>query len=288
MTEAPNGVTTHAGVTLPPLVYGTAWKKERTAELVEQALAAGFRGVDTACQPKHYDEPGVGRGLIAGLGLGIPRDALFVQTKFTPIDGQDPARVPYDRAAPLHEQVAQSVTRSLANLLVGRLDSLVLHSPLARFEETLAVWRALEQAHAEGRTRQLGISNCYQRAVLERLWDAATVKPAVLQNRFYRDTGYDVALREFCRERDVVYQSFWTLSANPHLLASGPVRAAAEAHGRTPAQILYRALTQLGIVPLIGTTSREHMAEDLDIFSFVLLPDRLAAIEALFARGPTR
>lgn len=281
MTEAPHGVTTHAGVTMPPVVYGTAWKKERTAELVEEALTAGFRGVDTACQPKHYDEAGVGRGLIAGLGLGIPRDAIFVQTKFTPLDGQDPARVPYDRAAPLREQVAQSVARSLANLLVGRLDSLVLHSPLPRFEETLEAWRALEEAHAEGRARQLGISNCYQLPVLERLWEAATVKPAVLQNRLYRDTGYDVGLRAFCRERGVVYQSFWTLSANPHLLSSEPVRAASEVHGVTAAQVLYRALTQLGVVPLIGTTSRAHMRQDLDIFSFALSPERLAAIDAL-------
>lgn len=273
-------VTTHAGVTMPAIVYGTAWKKERTAELVATALACGFRGVDTACQPKHYDEAGVGRGLMSALGDGIGRDAIYVQTKFTPLPGQDPARVPYDAAAPLAAQVTQSVDRSLANLMVGRLDSLVLHSPMDRAEDTLTAWRAMEAAHDEGRVRQLGISNCYRPEVFEQLWAAARVKPAVLQNRLYRESGYDVELRAICRERGVAYQSFWTLTANPHLLEGGPITAAAAAHRRTPAQIFYRALTQLGVVPLIGTTSEAHMREDLDIFSFTLDDGERDAIAA--------
>jgi len=275
-------LTTHAGVTLPPVVYGTAWKKERTEGLVAEALAAGFRGVDTACQPKHYDEPGVGRGLAAAFAAGVARDTVFVQTKFTPLRGQDPARVPYDPSAPLAEQVAQSVQRSLENLPVGTLDSLVLHSPLPTLADTMVAWRALEAAVDAGQARQLGISNCYDPAAFERLFAEARRPPAVLQNRFYRDAGYDVRLRAFCRDHGVVYQSFWTLTANPHLLDSGPVRAAAAAHRATPAQVLYRALTQLGVVPLIGTTSREHMDEDLRIFGFELSMQELAGIRALF------
>ncbi|MEM9072148.1 MAG: aldo/keto reductase [Myxococcota bacterium] len=273
------GFTTHAGVTMPGVVYGTAWKKERTAALVQEALAAGFRGVDTACQPKHYHEPGVGEGLRLA---GVRRDELYVQTKFTPLGGQDPARVPYDPKASLPEQVAQSIQRSLANLHVSCLDALVLHSPLKTFADTMLVWRALEAAVDAGQARQLGISNCYDAAFFERLFNGARIPPAVLQNRFYRDSGYDAHLRRFCTEHRVAYQSFWTLTANPHLLESAPVRAASERHGKTQAQVLFRALTQLGVVPLIGTTSRQHMDEDLAVFAFTLAPPELTAIAARF------
>ncbi|MEM6959434.1 MAG: aldo/keto reductase, partial [Myxococcota bacterium] len=265
MSEA---ITTRAGVTMPAIVYGTAWKEARTAGLVEEALAAGFRGIDTACQPKHYNEPGVGQGLSAAFGAGVERSAVYVQTKFTPLGGHDPARIPYDPRAPLAEQVAQSIERSRTNLPVETLDGLVLHSPLETFADTMTVWRALEAAVDAGHVRQLGISNCYDVALFKRLFAGARIPPAVLQNRFYRDSGYDVALRAFCKDQGVVYQSFWTLTANPDLLASDAVRTACATHTKTPAQVLYRALTQLGIVPLIGTTSRQHMNEDLAIFSF--------------------
>lgn len=79
--------------TIPSIFYGTAWKKERTAELVQLALKSGFRAIDTACQPKHYQEAGVGEGILRS---GIPRDQIFLRTKFTPVDGQDPNKIPYD------------------------------------------------------------------------------------------------------------------------------------------------------------------------------------------------
>lgn len=71
----------------PFLVYGTAWKKERTAELVSQAVHAGFRFIDTACQPRHYNESGVGEGWsTAAQELGLGRDEFYLQTKFTPCE----------------------------------------------------------------------------------------------------------------------------------------------------------------------------------------------------------
>ena len=113
---------------IPSLLYGTAWKKERTEELVELAIRSGFRGVDTACQPKHYYEPGVGAALQKLIQEGfISRDKMFLQTKFTSLNGQDPSNIPYDKNAPLNEQVQQSFLKSLENLKTDYLDSLVLH-----------------------------------------------------------------------------------------------------------------------------------------------------------------
>jgi diketogulonate reductase-like aldo/keto reductase len=266
------------GSAMPPILYGTAWKAERTADCVIRALRAGFRGIDTACQPKHYHEPGVGEGVAA---CGVPRAQLYLQTKFTALTGQDPQRLPYDAQAPLAEQVVQSLQVSLRNLRTDYLDCVVLHSPLRAADDTLTVWRALERGVEQGIVRQLGISNCYDEDVLLELCAAARIQPAVLQNRFYADTGYDKELRASCRERGITYQSFWTLTANKPLLQYPPITALSKKYGRTPAQILFRYLTQEGVVPLTGTQSDAHMAEDLAIFEFELTAQERGTITML-------
>ncbi len=266
---------------MPKIIYGTAWKKDQTARLVEKAIRYGFSGIDTACQPKHYNEPGVGEALATLQKQGLRREQIFLQTKFTPLPGQDPARIPYDPDAPLHEQVAQSFAASQKNLGTDYVDSLVLHSPLPRFDQLLTVWRAMEAIHARGAARQLGISNCYEPALLRKLCQEVQVKPSVLQNRFYADTGYDQELRAFCRQESIVYQSFWTLTANPHLLRSRVVQDLARIHQRTECQIFFRFLTQIGIVPLTGTSSDQHMQEDLAALDFELDAVALPRLEAL-------
>ena len=98
----------YKGVKVPALIYGTAWKEDRTANLVKKALEKGFKGIDTACQPKHYQEHLVGDGLERAFASGIVREDIFLQTKFTPLPGQDPNRIPYDPQAPIQEQMSQS------------------------------------------------------------------------------------------------------------------------------------------------------------------------------------
>jgi diketogulonate reductase-like aldo/keto reductase len=249
---------------------------------VEQALDAGFRGIDTACQPKHYDEPGVGAGLAAALAKGLGRDEIYVQTKFTPLGGQDPARVPYDPGAPLARQVGQSFERSCANLGVSVLDGLVLHSPLATPAALQEVWQAMEAIVDSGGARQLGISNCYSPQLFRNLCDSARIKPSVIQNRFYDQTGYDRAIRDDCRRHGILYQSFWTLTANPHILAHDTVKTLAARYGLTTAQVLFAYLGRIGIVPLTGTSSALHMTEDLEAFSTELTEAECAAMDALF------
>lgn len=274
-------LTTAQGVRMPRIIYGTAWKKERTAALVEQALAAGFRGIDTACQPKHYYEPGVGEALAASYDLGLSRGQIYLQSKFTPLNGQDPLQIPYDADASLSVQVAQSFQTSLKNLQTDYLDGLILHSPLPDKQQLMQVWQAMESIVEAGGAKQLGISNCCDPAVFQFLYAAASVKPAVIQNRFYADTGYDVELRNFCRQHKVIYQSFWTLTANPGILADAVVKNLATQYRRTSAQVFFRYLSQMDIVPLTGTTSFDHMQEDLAIFEFELTTDECKAIGAL-------
>lgn len=267
---------------MPALIYGTAWKKEHTADLVVQAVLSGFRGIDTACQPKHYNEPLVGEAIKRLCGHGIQREELFVQTKYTPLSGQDPQRIPYDPNAALDVQVAQSFEASKRNLGTQYVDSLVLHSPLFPYTNLSTVWKAMEKIFHNGGARVLGISNCYDVELLKRLYQDAEIKPSVVQNRFYSESGYDTHLRQWCNDHGIRYQSFWSLTANPHILGSKNVGEMVVKYSKTPAQIFYRYLNHVEIVPLIGSTSQEHMTQDLKIFEFELtLPEIQSVTELL-------
>jgi diketogulonate reductase-like aldo/keto reductase len=257
---------------LPPLIYGTAWKKEKTRALVCQAVLAGFRAVDTAAQPKHYREDLVAQGIVDAMhGAGITRSELYVQTKYTSVMGQDPSSMPYDAQKSITDQVQVSVNSSLRNFEAttalcedAYIDCLVLHSPFPRFEQTKEAWRAME-SHVPHHVRTLGISNIYQPSALRQLYDFAIVKPSVVQNRFYGDSGYDEDIRAFCKDRDLVYQSFWTLTANPHLLKSKPVADISQRIGVSKAVALYSLVLGLGNMAILdGTTNVERMAEDLE------------------------
>jgi len=268
---------------MPQLIYGTAWKKEKTVDLVVTAVKCGFRGIDAACQPKHYNEAGVGEAIQRLAHEGITRQELFIQTKFTPVDGQDPLNIPYDKRASLSEQVAQSFEVSKKNLGINHLNGLILHSPLKNRDQTMIAWRAMEQLYHQGEVKRLGISNCDNLEMLKQLFQESSVKPSILQNRFYQQSHYDNEIRQWCQEQKVVYQSFWTLTANPHILSSQVIQQAARDYQKTAAQILFRALVDMGIVPLTGTSSDQHMKEDLEIFNFKFPATLIQEIKLLFS-----
>jgi diketogulonate reductase-like aldo/keto reductase len=287
MVESPSSTASLRGAVgsaIPFALYGTAWKKEKTAALVEKAIRAGFRGVDTACQPKHYNEKAVGEGISKAVAAGVvTRSDLFLQTKFTSLSGQDPSTVPYSKTAPLAEQVRQSLQVSLANLQTDYLDSWVLHSPMKTMEQTLTVWGEFESAVRSRQVVHIGLSNCYDVTVLSALYAKAEIKPRFLQNRFYRETSYDADIREFCKANGITYQSFWTLTANPEVLKSPAVREIAAKHGKTREQVWFAFVVRSGAMFLTGTTSDEHMAEDLEVpaLAKALSAEDVSRIEAL-------
>ena len=230
-------------------------------------MLAGFRGIDTACQPKHYSEALVGEGYKDAINeLGIGREQLFIQTKFTSMSGQDRSKpLPYDPNRSLETQVEQSIQTSLRNLQTDYLDSLVMHSPMRSMNDTLRVWKVMEKYVRNGTIRQIGVSNCYNLRRLERIYEEAEVKPKVVQNRFYSDTGFDYHIRRFCKEKGMRYQSFWTLTASRRQLRSSAMRKVAEELQLTPEETMYAFVRSLGIVPLNGTKSRTHMRGDLRV-----------------------
>jgi len=145
----------------------------------------------------------------------------------------------------------------------------------------MLAWQAMEALVDSGGVHRIGISNCYELKVLEHLYNASRIKPAIVQNRFYAESGYDVDIRAFCVAHGISYQSFWTLTANRHLLADETVRLLTLKYERTAAQVLFRYLTQVGVTPLTGTKSETHMREDLAIFEFTLTDSEVRAITTL-------
>lgn len=250
----------------PYLLYGTAWKKDDTAGYVTEAIRSGFRFIDTACQPKHYNEPGVGEGIVTAMKeLNLSREDLYIQTKFTSLDGQDENRIPYDPDADLEAQVLESVDVSLHNLKTTYLDSLLMHSPMRSREDTLRVWRVFESLVDDGKVRHIGISNCYNLDVLIFLFDNARIKPSHVQNRFYSESEFDIELRGYCHDNNILYQSFWTLTINREALNTPEAKEMAAAKGLTPQTLMYAFMMTMGHTPLDGTTTKTHMMEDVAV-----------------------
>ncbi len=264
----------------PKLIYGTAWKQNLTTTLVKLAVSSGFTAIDTANQPRHYSEHLVGEALLELDNLGIKREKLFLQTKFTPLDGHD-HRVPYDPQTDIATQVETSFQSSLEHLHTDYVDSYLLHGPYS--QQTLTTkdwqaWQALEKIYATGKAKCIGISNVNIKQ-LELLVQNATIKPAIVQNRCYAQLGWDKTIREFCKSHQIQYQGFSLLTANSEMLINKKVNLIAQRLNKTPAQTIFRFATLIGIVPLTGTTSKIHMQQDLDIFDFILTPEEVEDIE---------
>ncbi|KAH7913283.1 NADP-dependent oxidoreductase domain-containing protein [Hygrophoropsis aurantiaca] len=247
----------------PKMIYGTAWKGARTTSLVVSAFLQGFRAVDTACQPKHYRESLVGDALeILRDKHNIRREQIFVQTKYTPISGQDLSQpVPYNPVDPVPKQILSSFQASLANLRVSYLDSYLLHSPLRTPKQTLEAWRTLIALQDEGKVHQIGLSNVYDVDLLKTLSAERPVQ--VVQNRWYEGNLWDRDVCKYCRENSIQYQSFWTLSGSPQLLTHPSVLSLSHALDCTPPQVLFKLAQLHNITPLTGTTDELHMQQDL-------------------------
>ncbi len=275
-------LTSYNDVSIPSFMYGTAWKKEATTGLVLQAVEAGFTAIDTANQLVHYDEARVGEALLRLAQQGITRDKLFLQTKFTPINGQD-HRLPYDACASITTQVQQSVASSLAHLHTDYLDSYVLHGPYSRRglgAEDWEVWAAIESLYDAGKARMIGISNVTAEQ-LTLLCMKAKHRPMVVQNRCYAALGWDKEVREICRTQHIIYQGFSLLTANREVFIDPAMRAMAARYEVTFAQLIFRFAMHIGMVPLTGTRNLQHMREDLQSDRFNLLSEEIRQIETV-------
>ena len=273
---------TYNQVSVPSFMYGTAWKKEATARLVQLAVESGFTAIDTANQLIHYQEALVGEALQSLAAKGVKREGLFLQTKFTSVDGQD-HRTPYDASADLTTQVQQSFASSLQHLHTDYLDSYVLHAPFSRRGLGAAdweVWAAMEAFYEAGKTKTIGVSNITA-AQLTLLCQQAQVKPMMVQNRCFAVTAWDEEVRDICQQHGIIYQGFSLLTANRDVLAEPEILAIAAREGVGPAQVIFRFALEVGMLPLTGTTNPQHMAEDLAAARITLSADEVQRIETI-------
>ncbi|KAK0613808.1 NADP-dependent oxidoreductase domain-containing protein [Immersiella caudata] len=268
--DGPQSGTAHAA-SMPAMLYGTAWKKEHTADLVYEAIKAGFRGIDTAHMKRHYDEAGAGEGIRRAIRDGlVTRSDLWIQTKYSPFDE------PYasDPSTPtITSQILASVSASIANLSpdpsdpsVFQLDALILHSPFPEPTDTLEAWTALCTLTPHP-IRTLGISNVTLPTL--RLLSTAPHPPLIVQNRIRRaERAFDIDVRRWVASHSssgMRYQGFWTLTGNrDEWQQSEFVGRLASAAVVERATAWYALLLASDVVVLNGTTSQEHMHGDLE------------------------
>lgn len=280
------------GVEMPLLLYGTAWKEDKTEELVSLALQRGFRGIDTANQRRHYNEASVGQALRKAIDEGVvERSEVFVQSKFTFPRGHTPGQEPYSvsssrspssSSSQSGDQARESFASSLRHLQTNYLDSYIIHGPMKHGKTLtnadLGAWRALEALYAQGKTRAIGVSN-FGAEQLRTLVKQASIKPHVAQIRTFATSGWDdreaSGVRAVCEEYGIVYQAYSLLTANRHTLVEPVVTTLAKDLGDTPAQFAFRFALGEGLVALTGTKNPTHMNQDLDVVRTLNEPGRM-------------
>lgn len=257
------------GVWIPKLGLGTWFiEDENAAEAVRDAVAAGYRLIDTA--QAYGNERGVGKGVRT---CGLPREQLFVTSKVA-------------AEAKSYEAAARSIDETLAKMGLEYLDMMIIHSPQPwaefrvenrYFAENKEVWRALEDAYAARKLRAIGVSN-FLRDDLENLLEDCRIKPMVNQILLHI-TNTDRALLDFCREQRILVEAYSPI-AHGEALKNPAITQMARKYNVTPAQLCIRYVLQLGTVALPKTANPAHM-RDNGAVDFQISPEDMQTLEEM-------
>ncbi|QAY70940.1 aldo/keto reductase [Xylanimonas protaetiae] len=266
-------LTLNNGVTMPALGLGVFQSPpEETAAAVAEALAVGYRHVDTAAA--YQNEREVGEGLRRS---GVDRDDVFLETKVWVSDyGYDEALHAFDKAA--------------GKLGVEQLDLLILHQPATdRFEKTLAAYRALETLLHDGKVRAIGVSNFMPHHLAE-LLDRTDVVPAVNQVELHpyftqpavqaADAEHGILTQAWSPIGGMTFYPGWG-EGRRSVMDDPTLREIAAGHGRTPAQVMLRWHLQRGRSAIPKSTNPGRIAENFAVLDFALGDDELDRIDAL-------
>lgn len=259
-------VTLNNGVSMPILGIGTfALSDSEAEESVYWALRDGYRLIDTA--RIYGDEAGVGRGIRRAIDEGLfTREEIFVTTKMWTSD--------YDNGD-------AAINASLERLGLDYIDLMILHH--SQPENDVAAYKAMEQAVVDGRLKSIGLSNYYDPDDFDRMVNATTILPAVLQNEthpYHQSTD----MKKHIAQYGTVLESWFPLGGrgNTQTLFNDPViTTIAAAHGKTSAQVILRWHLQDGHIAIPGSHNEKHIQENFDIFDFELTQDEMAQIAAL-------
>lgn len=258
-------VTLNNGVQMSMVGFGVfEIPAEQTAGCVFDALESGYRLIDTA--QAYYNEKEVGDGIQRAIKeLDIRREDIFLTTKVWVTEFG-------------YEKAKASVEESLRKLQTDYLDLVLIHQCLSDY---YGAYRALEDLYDAGKIRAIGISNFSA----ERMADIATfnrVIPAVNQvetHLFWQQ--YD--LHEWMAKYNIQHEAWGPLAQHrlKEILESPIVKQIADAHGKTPAQVVLRQHIQRGIVVIPKSVHKERMKQNLDIFDFELTDDEMEQLKTL-------
>jgi 2,5-diketo-D-gluconate reductase A len=261
-SRIPN-VALNDGETIPQLGFGVFQvPPEDTAEVATQALQAGYRHIDTAAA--YGNEAGVGQAIHAA---GLDRSDVFITTKC----GND------DHG---YEQAKRALRASLDHLEMEHVDLYLIHWPVPAHDKYVETWKAFIDLQAEGLVRSIGVSN-FQPAHLERVIDETGVTPTVNQVELHPRLQ-QVGLRRVHADLGIVTEA-WSPLAQGAVLDDPVITQIAEAHDKTPGQVVIRWHLQLGNVVIPKSVTPERILENIDVFDFYLTDEDMAAIEALDA-----
>ncbi|MDR6613744.1 MULTISPECIES: aldo/keto reductase [unclassified Leifsonia] len=258
-------LTLNNGTTIPQLGFGVfKVDPDETTRIVTDALEVGYRHIDTAAI--YGNEEGVGQAIASS---GIPRDELFITTKLWN-DRQTDAEAAFDE--------------SLGKLGLDYVDLYLIHWPTPQKDTFVQAWKSLEKIYASGRAKAIGVSN-FLVPHLEKLLANTDVVPAVNQIELH-PAHQQPEVTAFSREHGIAIEAWGPLGQGKYPLFETPeVSQAAEAHGKTPAQVVIRWHLQTGNIVFPKSNRRERMAENFDVFDFELSSDEVAAISSLEREG---
>ena len=253
------------GILMPQFGLGTFLQP--SDEVCEQscltALKAGYRHIDTA--HAYNDEAGVGRAVKES---GIPREEIWITSKLWPNE--------YGEG-----KTAQAIDAMLKRMQLDYIDLLYVHQPIGDF---VGAWKDMEKAVAAGKVRALGISNFDANdEVFNRIMEAATVKPAVLQIECH-PYAQRIAVREKAKKHDIQVECWFPLGgamSNGALLKDPTIMEIAKAHGKTPAQVILRWHIQEGLSVIPGASNPDYIEENIRIFDFALTDEEMAQMRGL-------
>lgn len=227
------------------------------------ALKAGYRHIDTA--HAYNDEAGVGRAVKES---GIPHEEIWVTSKLWPNE--------YGEG-----KTAQAIDAMLERMQLDYIDLLYVHQPVGDF---VGAWKDMEKAVAAGKVRALGISNFDANdEVFNRIMEAATIKPAVLQMECH-PYAQRLAVREKAKTHNIQVECWFPLGgamSNGALLKDPTIMEIAKAHGKTAAQVILRWHIQEGFSVIPGASNPDYIKENIDIFDFTLTDDEMAEMRGL-------
>ena len=248
------------GVEMPVLGYGVfQTPPEETERCVREALEVGYRLIDTA--QSYANEEGVGAGL---RDSGLDRQDVFLTTKVAPVNLT-------------HDRAAASIDESLRLLGTDYIDLMLLHQPIADFP---GAYRALEEAHREGKLRAIGVSNFYP----DRLADIAllTEVPPMVNQVETHPFRQNAEAHELMTSLGVVHEAWAPFAEGKNGIFTNPVLSAiGEKHGKTAGQVTLRALIQQDVIVIPKSVRRTRMEENIDVFNFSLDEEDMAAFAAL-------